>query len=167
MTCFSNLFSKFVAGHHDLCHLTLKLCDWTLFFGVHKPRYKNGDDLLIFICKNRTIYVCHACPGWAGWWAAARFVWIELFLLTIVFLQISVPALARPSHTRQLWNLAQEGRRVLENSLMQELITRLLPDLSGLTITAFLLLIKSKMNSLSKKHIVCSEFFRITIHNAL
>ena len=121
----------------------------------------------LFVKTDQFMFVMHALAAWAGWWAAARFVWIELFLLTIVFLQISVPALARPSHTRQLWNLAQEGRRVLENSLMQELITRLLPDLSGLTITAFLLLIKSKMNSLSKKHIVCSEFFRITIHNAL
>ena len=123
-----------------------------------------------FICKNRPIYVCHACPGWAGRWAAARFVWIELFLLTIVFLQISVPALARPSHTRQLWNLTQEGRRVLENSLMQEQITGLLPDLPGLTITAFLFLIESKMISVSKKLLSCAQNYlgeQSIIDNAL
>ena len=101
----------------------------------------------LFVKTEQFMFVMHALAAWAGWWAAARFVWIELFLLTIVFLQISVPALARPSHTRQLWNLAQEGRRVLENSLMQEQITGLLPDLSGLTITAFLFLFSIRIQN--------------------
>lgn len=92
MTLFSNLFFNFIDGHHDWYHLTLKLCDWSWFIN-HFTRTKMI--CWFFICQNRPISVCHTCPAWRGW-AAARFVWIELFLLTIVFLQISVPTLTRP-----------------------------------------------------------------------
>ena len=46
------------------------------------------------------MFVMHALPGLG--WAAVRFVRIALFLLTIVFLQVSVPALTRPLPARQL-----------------------------------------------------------------
>ena len=96
MTSFSNLLFQFMDDHQDWCLFTINPCDWVLFLGVHKLFYKNEDDLWIFsICQNNLCWSCMPLLGWG--WAAARFVWRELFLLTIVFLQISVPALTRPA----------------------------------------------------------------------
>ena len=53
----------------------MKQCDWISFLGIHKPFYKNEDDLWIFYLSKKTdqfMFVMHALAGLGG--VAARLV---------------------------------------------------------------------------------------------